>query len=267
MTKVASNDPQFELDRVPDAVAFSPDGRSLLSTSTFLGTKPLKVMDTDGTHERVIFDSSASKVGIVSPAWSPDGQYIAFTMGRMGLRNPNNAAQLALIRADGSGLKVLTDGPNHSGFPSFSPDGQRLVYRVLGTEEGLRILNLADGKITHLTDGHDNFPVWSPTGDRIVFTSYRTGNFEIYTIRPDGKDLRQLTRDGGNDAHAAWSPDGRSLLFTTSRTGWKDEAALYPDAQSYGELAIMRADGTHVRQLTDNQWEDAGMAWLPPAAP
>lgn len=177
------------------------------------------------------------------------------------------AAQLARVRADGSQLEVLTRGEAGSGYPSFSPDGKQLVYRVLGREQGLRLLSLESGAITVLTTAPDNFPAWSPRGDRIVFTSMRSGDFEIYTIRPDGSGLRQLTRDHGNNAHGRWSPDGRRIIFTTTATGWRDEARLPSnEIQSNGELAIMDADGSNRRQLTDDQWEQAVTAWLPAAA-
>ena len=58
-------------------------------------------------------------------------------------------------------------------------------------------------KLKGLTTGSnkDNFPAWSPTGDRIAFTSDRDGDYEIYSIRSDGADLKRLQRPG-NDAHA-----------------------------------------------------------------
>jgi Tol biopolymer transport system component len=179
----------------------------------------------------------------------------------LGTRNPITPVQLALIRSDGSGLRILTEGNNSSAFPSLSPDGNSLVYRVLGRERGLRIMSLKDGKVTRLTTGWDNFPDWSPRGDHILFTSFRTGDFEIWTIRPDGSDLRQLTHDHGNDAHAIWSPDGRWILFTSSRMGWRDEGG--GRAQTYGKLFIMRANGSSSRQLTDNRWEEGPIAWVP----
>jgi Tol biopolymer transport system component len=74
--------------------------------------------------------------------------------------------------------------------------------------------------------------------------------------------LRQLTHDHGNDAHPIWSPNGRWITFASSRTGWKDEGMLF-GAQPYGEIGVIRADGSDVRQLTDNQWEDAPLLWLP----
>jgi TolB protein len=64
----------------------------------------------------------------------------------------------------------------------------------------------------------------------------------------------------------AWSPDGEYIAFASSRMGFKDEV-LYTDApQPYGELFVMRYDGTSIEQLTDNQWEDGTPAWQPTAA-
>jgi Tol biopolymer transport system component len=98
----------------------------------------------------------------------------------------------------------------------------------------------------------------------IAFTSFRDGDFEIYTIRPDGSGIRKLTNTRGNDAHLVWSPDGKWIVFSSSRKGWKEEAMLLDNGpQPYGELFAMREDGSGVRQLTDNQWEDATAAWLP----
>ena len=89
------------------------------------------------------------------------------------------------------------------------------------------------------------------------------GDYEVFTIRPDGKDPRRLTRSPGNEAHLAWSPDGDKLLFASTRMGFKDEALYTLAPQPYGELFVMRADGTQLEQLTDNQWEDAGASWQP----
>jgi Tol biopolymer transport system component len=83
------------------------------------------------------------------------------------------------------------------------------------------------------------------------------------TIHPDGTGLKQLTRTKGNEAHMAWSPDGERMLFTSSRMGFKDEAVLTGNPQPYGEIFVMKLDGTEVEQLTDDQWEEGGPAWQP----
>jgi Tol biopolymer transport system component len=122
---------------------------------------------------------------------------------------------------------------------------------------------------THpLTDGsaNDNSPAWSPRGDRIAFTSERdsVADYDIFSIGPDGTGLRRLTSAAGNDSHPAWSPDGQWIVFTSARGGFKDEAPLHPyNPQPYGEICVMRADGSDLRVLTDNQFEDGTPTWVP----
>jgi TolB protein len=126
-------------------------------------------------------------------------------------------------------------------------------------------MNLETKAVTTLTREYDNFPLWSPRGDLIMFSRLVDNAYEIYTIKPDGSSLKRLTFTQGNDAHMAWSPDGEYIAFASSRMGFKDEV-VYTDApQPYGELFVMRYDGTHPEQLTDNQWEDGTPAWQPRA--
>jgi TolB protein len=263
LTPAFSLDPEFELVSAHgEMLAYSPNGEQLAFTDD---DRNLVLMNGDGTGIRKVLDSGG-KV-IVSPTWSPDGRYIAFAIGGF-FERPVVPAQLALIRPDGSGLRMLTEGKASSGFASWSPDGKRLVYRVMGDgQQGLRILTLDDGKVATLTNEYDTFPVWSPRGDRIAFCSFRDGDYDIYTMRPDGSDVRKLTNSHGNDAHPIWSPDGNWIVFSSSRKGFKDEAMLNEwGPQPYGDLYVMRADGSDVRQLTDNQFEEATGAWRPEPA-
>ncbi len=128
---------------------------------------------------------------------------------------------------------------------------------------GLRIMNFKDRSVSVLTNECDNFPVWSPRGDLIALIRRAAGDFEVFSMRADGKDLRRLTNSKGNEARLAFSPDGEKFLFSSTRLGFKDEAWYTLAPQSYGELLVMKYDGTQVEQLTDNQWEDAGPSWQP----
>jgi Tol biopolymer transport system component len=217
------------------------------------------------------------KRNVMGPQWASNGERIVFAVGvfnafyngfnslflKPGDRS-EGGAQIAIINPDGSGFRELTKGPANSSFPSMAPDGRRFVYRTFGDEdEGLRIMDIETGATTTLTKGYDNFPLWSPRGDLIMFSRLAEGDYDIYTIRPDGTGVKKLTNSHGNDAHQAWSPDGEQIVLASSRMGFKDEG-IYTDApQPYGELFVMRYDGSDVRQVTDNQWEDGTPAWRP----
>src|SRR5262245_18024253 len=217
------------------------------------------------------------KRNVLAAQWSPAGDRIVFGVGvfnafyngfnglflKPGDR-PEGGAQIAVINADGTGFRELTSGPNNSAFPSMAPDGKRIVYRSFGADgDGLRIMNVENNAVTWLTKGYDNFPLWSPRGDLIMFSRLAEDDYDIYTIKPDGTGLKRLTTSHGNDEHQAWSPDGEQIVFASSRMGYKDEGVYTVAPQPYGELFVMRYDGTNVRQLTDNQWEDGTPAWQP----
>lgn len=176
-------------------------------------------------------------------------------------------AKIMMMRRDGTDLQELTSGMPNASFPSWSADGMEMVFRSWGPDfMGLRILNLQDHQTRVLTNGPDNLPYWSPDGSRIVFTRGQDRNFDIYTIKPDGTDLRRLTTFPANDAHAVWSADGKHILWNSGEYGFKDEAALYDHSfQPYGSIWIMNADGTGKRQLTDSHWEDAMPCFVPKA--
>jgi len=177
-----------------------------------------------------------------------------------------SGAQIAMVKRDGTGFEELTTGGKNNAFPSFAPDGKRFVFRSFEKDGyGLRIMDLETKSITTLTSQYDNFPLWSPRGDLIMFSRMVDSAYEVYTIKPDGSSSRRLTFTHGNDAHMAWSPDGEYIAFASSRMGFKDEA-MYTDApQPYGDLFVMRYDGSRIEQLTDNQWEEGTPAWQPSA--
>ena len=260
-----SREPGFRLVRLAGDMFFpaiSQQGDQIVvTTRKEKRFDSLALMKADGSEQKIVL---TNKDGFVlAPSWSPDGKRIAFSQGMYFRSGPHPLGQVSLINSDGTGLQSISVDGTNSGFPSWSPDGQKLVYEQDGH---LVVLETGTNQRTNLTTPgaqRDNFPKWSPRGDWIAFTSDRDGDeqFRIYLIRPDGTDLHKLT-DSPGDAHCSWSPDGKSLVFASARMGFKDERALSKDGQPYGELFVIRVDGTGLRQLTDNQWEDGTPIWF-----
>ncbi|RLB69792.1 MAG: Tol-Pal system beta propeller repeat protein TolB, partial [Deltaproteobacteria bacterium] len=106
-------------------------------------------------------------------------------------------------------------------------------------------------EVTRLTfEGKYNAtPAWSPKGGRIAYSRMDNGVFNVFTIREDGTDERQLTFGSGSKEHPRWSPDGRFLVYSN-------------DLQD-GEKSIwiMRADGTGGRKISARGGHDSHPAW------
>lgn len=96
----------------------------------------------------------------------------------------------------------------------------------------------------------DYYPSWSPDGTRIVFFSDRDGNYEIYTMNPDGSEQTRLTENPANDMRPCWSPNGRKILFVSERDGNE-------------EIYIMNSDGSNETRLTKNPADDVRPCWSP----
>ena len=269
-----SPDPEFELFLHEPFVSFSPDGARMIfsqygdrvSDATGLeSSNPMdssvEIMSVDRTNQRTLFHREG--VSAFSAVWSPAGDAIALSVGRYFRPAGLPPAQIGVIDPNGSHLRLVVDDEVNNGFPSWSPDGKRLVFKG---GRRLFVVPAGGGAQVAVTDPgyYSNFPQWSPDGARIMFTSNRGGDFDLYTVRPDGTDLRQLTHAAGNDAHSSWCAGGDWVVFSSGRMGFKDEMALYDSVpQPYGEIFAIRADGSDLRQLTDNKWEDSGAVCVP----
>jgi Tol biopolymer transport system component len=130
-----------------------------------------------------------------SPAWAPGGRRLAFDAGR----------SLAVVGSDDSGFRVLRAVTADDGDPAFSPSGRQLVLTGRsGGATGLYVLDISSGRARRIAR-RASAPDWSRR-NRIAFV--RAGN--VYSVRPDGRGLRRITRGGG--AAPSWSPTGRTLV-------------------------------------------------------
>ena len=114
--------------------------------------------------------------------------------------------------------------------------------------------------IKQLTDhpGYDAEATVSPDGSMIVFTSMRSGDLELYTMKPDGSEVQQITDELGYDGGAFFSPDSKQLIFRASRPKTEEEIKLYKGLLEEGlvqptnmELFVCNVDGSDLRQITN----------------
>ncbi|KAF7179628.1 hypothetical protein CNMCM7691_008677 [Aspergillus felis] len=267
----------------------------LVITQKQLGNSSIVTMSPIGQNARLVFDVLHTDLvdetlvrqglaGAFQPSWSTDSQWLVFGVGSWFQDRAQYGGWLARASANGTYAELLTTSSANltsnstavnSGFPSFSHDIKKVVYRVWGANSaqgdksqlGLRILDLESRKVTVLSTEWDNLPFFSPDGERIVFTrKMNATNYDVCMIRPDGSDLRVLTSSGANDAHAVWSPDGK-IIYSTGMYGFRYECALYDNTfQPYGQIMIMDADGKNKRMLTDSMWEDSMPLFVPNSA-
>ena len=217
----------------PPAPEWSPNGRRIAFTRCTgeVSSCNIWTMRRDGTHKRqVTHCMPESCFGNLSPAWAPDGRHIVFERDQRNAQGQNRPG-LFVIRADGSGMRRLTrartDRDTSHTEPQYSPHGRWIVFtRVFHESDDPNSLFIvsADGDRRHrLTPrglDSDN-PDWSPDGRRIVFTGHPRapgGGFtaDIFTIRPNGTGLRQLTHgrpDVRFNFFASWSPDGTRIVY------------------------------------------------------
>ncbi len=145
------------------------------------------------------------------PAWSPDGRAIAFEA------RVDGKWRIATIGADGSSLRVLTDGASNSRSPTWSTDGNRLA--VVSDREGdwdLYVIGKDGSNPARLTRDpfRESAPAWSPDGARIAFVWEGEGRRELRAIDPEGARISTLQTDGPPLAwRLTWSHDGERLAW------------------------------------------------------
>ncbi|MFC1712462.1 DUF5050 domain-containing protein [Candidatus Poribacteria bacterium] len=244
-----TNDPGWYLHP-----AWSPDGQRIVFTHADVKggewvqqSCEIYVMDADGSNQRNLTNSPGIDW---SPAWSPDGQRIAFVSWRDG------NSEIYVMGADGSNQRRLTNNPAVENEPDWSPDGERIVFRSMRDGKNEVYVMDADGtnqsNLTNNPASGDGWQKWSPDGERIAFTSNRDGNWEIYVMDADGSNQHSLTNHPADDWSPSWSPDGQKIVFTSYRDG-------------PGEIYVMDADGKNQRNLTNHPMEDGGYNWFDPA--
>jgi TolB protein len=175
----------------------------------------LIVADADGANQHVILES---RFPLMSPAWSPDGQWLAY----VSFETKHAAVYVQLVRTGERRQVSARAGVN--GAPAWSPDGHKLALTLGGSagNPDIYVLDLSTQDLTRVTDDPaiDTEPEWAPDGKSLFFTSDRAGSPQIYQIGVNaGAHPKRLTFGGNYNARPRVSPDGAQLAMVTLDNG------------------------------------------------
>jgi serine/threonine protein kinase/Tol biopolymer transport system component len=246
--------------------SWSPHGQRIAFWSAMKGHRAVFTIDRTGQPSSVVAATSGTAL-VWNPVWSPDGAWLYFVSDRDGTMNlwriaideksghtkgapqsmrlPSTDAGFVSVARDtgrvvyqsaaqyGELIRVTVDAANQratvdpqplvSGsmgvrYMKTSPDGRWIAF-ASGTQEDVYVMKGDGTDIRQLTDDPalDRGISWWPDSSRIIFYSNRAGDFDAWTIRPDGSDLTRLTAIAGGINFPRVSPDGKSLAFISDR--------------------------------------------------
>lgn len=231
--------------------SLSPDGKSLVYAGRISGNWDIYSQRVGGKNPVNL--TRDSKVDDSEPAFSPDGEQIAF-------RSERGGGGIFVMGAAGENVKRITDFGHD---PAWSPDGREIVFAVTVANPGPRLaaqsqlfsVNVATGEKHPITPpaGIAFQPQWSPHGYRVAYWAQVQGVLDVWTIPAQGGEAIRVTNDAAVDWNPVWSPDGAFLYFASDRGGSMNLWRVPIDERSgkvLGELEPVTTPSTYASLIS-----------------
>lgn len=254
---------------------FSPDGKSIIFQAVPKGEKRYQIY-TMGLESQIPLRVSTGRGKCTCGFYKPDGTKILFASSHESpeqIETEKNSSRYSWeltpfmniyeANLDGSALKRLTTGAAYHAECAYSPDGMQIVYA--SNESGSMNLYICDANgenirnLTMTNNCYNGGPFFSPNGDWIVFRADRQEKdiLQLFLIRTDGSEERQLTFDQHVNWAPFWHPNGRMIAYTTSKQGHHAYQIYLIDIETLREFRLtytntfeglpsFSSDGNHI---------------------
>ena len=211
---------------------WSPDGKRILFAANPTGNgEDLFVMNADGRGTTRLTDAPGDDG---HPHWSADGTLIVFNSARttpdLTVAWSRQWHEIFTMKADGSGVRQITQCRSVCTYGALSPDGRRIAFRKVTSDPGFNwdmtlsarnsevFVADADGSNelnVSRSAAYDGWPAWSPDGRRILFVSNRAGRplvGELFVAAPDASSVQRISSSAESLVQPSWSADGRRIF-------------------------------------------------------
>lgn len=206
--------------------------------------KEVYLLDVDGQNVRPVTRNGSINL---SPAWSPDGNNVAFTSYKRG--NPD----VYVKEMRGGAVRTISSRSGVNLSPAFSPDGDTLaIARSLGEDTDIWLVDARTGRdIRRLTTGGgiDVAPCFTPDGRTVVFSSERGGGTSIYAVSTQGGTPWRVTPFSGRFTDPMVSPDGKRVAFVVQHGAF--------------DVWVANLDGTGLVKITEGMGDNEDPSWSP----
>lgn len=211
----------------------------------------LLIAQSDGSGANIQFSPAYAQNS--TPAWGPKGQ-IAFASNRVSPSSGEGSYHHIWVAEPGGEAAPITNAAANDLAPSWSPDGERLVFmRGQAVQEELFVIDADGTNERQLTNGGGRYPAWSPDGTKIAFHATRGRREDIYTIEVDGTNEQRLTDDPNADILPTWDPSGARIAFVSDRSGNRDIFVMEADGSGGTAIVAAPSDETDPKFAPDGK--------------